>query len=150
MRTVRFIVLLTACLVGFGADRADAMRCPMCYYPSICVRVISRVGEIRYYCVAPGAGVWLAPKAPYQSLIPETYTITITSSVDELGLAAVLNETTGWGVDVSGAGMTGPYPAGTYTGTVPEIANQLATAGHASVVVDQANTMLIFGLAVLE
>ena len=106
---------------------------------------------LEYCAIGPRTGFRLAPKDPSTLNLTPTGTQTVglySSSATQLEgqyLADLLNQATGWGVEVPSFGI-GQFQFGTYSGTIAEIAQQIAAPAGASVHIDEINHMIIFGL----
>jgi len=61
-------------------------------------------------------------------------------------MASALHEVTGWAVSTPAFGGVNTYRGGTYSGTVAQIAQQIAAAVFTSVQVDEANHIITFGV----
>ena len=150
MRVLLLFAMLFLCAPRFASAIQFPSECAGCNYR--CVQYIDSNGYVHTYCgldyCTTCGGVYLAARSQYQSpyLIGQ---LRFFGENDKRQLAYALNQALGWAVNTDAFGI-GPFPAGTYSGTVAEIAQQIAAAGRASVVVDEANHKLTFGLPYAE
>ena len=91
-------------------------------------------------------GVYLAPKQSFWSATASAYTIEFQTNPSREFMAGALHEATGWSVSTPTFGGVSSYPKGPFSGTVAEIAQQIAAGSGTGVTVDEANHSIVFGL----
>jgi len=145
MRSLLFLALLSTSLASVSTSDADTIvtpvtSCIFCYYPNICYA--HTYGSDTYlYCIQGPGGVYLAPKRPTWPFAATDHTIEFYKEVDAIGIAAILNEGTGWGVDAKAVeGST--FKPGSYKGTVADIAKEIAASIGANAILDQDRQMI--------
>lgn len=150
MRSLLFLALLSTGLASVSTSDADTIvtpvtSCIFCYYPNICYGYGDGGEGTRLYCIQGPGGVYLAPKRPTWPLAASDHTIEFFKEVDAIGIAAILNEGTGWGVDAKAVeGST--FKPGSYKGTVADIAKAIAASVGANAIVDQDKLMITITL----
>ena len=145
MRLLLSSVALFLCLPGFAsASNWCGGQCANYY----CILFCSG-GTCQAYCINPCPtcnGVYLAPKTQYTSPATTNQSITFNGDPTREVMASALHEVTGWAVSTPEFGGVNTYRGGTYSGTVAQIAQQIAAAVFTTVQVDEANHIITFGV----